>query len=117
MVLNIRNVPEDAMRELKAEAAMLGLTLREHCLNRLGVKYGLSGNAGQLRSDAKEDSNGTGNGSSVSLVRDSKSKPKRVHSVQHVRTELDERTRLQSPSTCPHGCFSVQACRKIMGGC
>lgn len=35
--LNIRNVPDEAMRRWKSEAAQVGVTLREWVLERLGV--------------------------------------------------------------------------------
>ena len=37
MDLNIRKVPAELMARLKSEAALMGTTLREHCLARLGA--------------------------------------------------------------------------------
>ncbi|HEV2521051.1 MAG TPA: hypothetical protein VGT24_01610 [Candidatus Acidoferrales bacterium] len=44
--LNIRNVPEEVVRAIKAAAAQSGLTLREYVIRALTVRAGDFGNGG-----------------------------------------------------------------------
>lgn len=110
--LNLRSIPDELMRKLKARAAENGVTLKGECLAMIrkycGVidgqsrvdSVGAEGSAGQAGSKgshagrggsasvASVEAGGTGDSAPVPVLRNDKGAAQRLRTVQPVRGEL-----------------------------
>jgi hypothetical protein len=100
MDLNIRNVEKESVMELKGDALTLGLSLRELCIRKLGIKATAKGSEGEQNGTVQNDDGGrsgsgsegkiggSGDNASLPVLRPKKSAAKRLHPVQPMRGEL-----------------------------
>lgn len=97
--LNLRKVDVTLVTRLKADAAMAGVTLKDHCVGLLEATRGRSDDdgcgtgAGQTGSTER-----AGDRTTVPILPKAKSDKKRLHPVYEVRPELERGSSDRSPS-------------------
>jgi len=126
-LISIR-IPNDLLAEVQLLAERERRSRAQIILMRLSDGLLRSGEAGGVSDRVqKAVGDGGGYGTSVSVVPKAKGEAKRLHSLQPMRDELAGRRAsfegLPEPKPgggkigCPHGCYSIEVCRKVGGGC
>jgi hypothetical protein len=122
-VLNLRKIPDDLIRRMKARAAENGVTLRDECLEVIRRHCGVigSGSAGEVvegdhvgRGGPGSSSPGpvkrAGNDAAVPVLPKPKSSAKRLRAVYAVRPELAGRRKpIDQPSVVERAVSNMEA--------
>jgi len=133
MDLNIRRVDRESVKGLKSEALEVGVSLRDLCIEKLGIKSAAGGLKNGTGSSGVAGRAAGGNGrdgghAAVPVLPKSKGAAKRLPEMLPVRDKLvglgDAPSGLPKPEpgsgevgSCPHGRISQAACRVRGGGC
>lgn len=124
--LNIRNIDVTLVTSCKMRAIEGGQTLRDWVVSILKEASDVNRRGSRVEQAGPIERGG--NGASVSVLPNSTSEEKLLHSVQLVRDQLGEQrnapTQLPelgpadcAPGTCPHGKTSRAYCRATGGEC
>ena len=133
MDLNIRRVDRESVKGLKSEALDVGVSLRDLCIEKLGIKSAARGLKNGYESGGHSSVKAGGNGrdgghAAVPVLPKGKGAKKRLPEMLPVRDKLaglgDALSGLPKPEpgsgevgSCPHGRISQAACRVRGGGC